>query len=59
MAMNYIRVASASSNMIQNLIDDLLDLAKIQKGTFMLNFEEYNLLKLIIEAFHTVQFKAE
>lgn len=41
------------------MIDDLLDLAKIQKGAFILNYKQYNLLNLIMEAFQTIQFMAE
>ena len=49
----------SSTRMIQNLTNDLLDMAKITKGVFTLNYNETNLVSLIIEAFTALQFKVE
>ena len=43
-----------SSTMNENLINDLLDLAKMENGKFSLHSEPFNLIKTIKAAFHIV-----
>ena len=52
-------IARNSSLMIQKLIDDLLDLGKIQKGVFNVNYGTFNLLDVILEAFHIISMHAD
>jgi signal transduction histidine kinase len=47
-----------SSNMLLNLINDLLDLAKQEKLTFQLNKSCFSLLKTIKHTFRTLEFLA-
>jgi signal transduction histidine kinase len=44
---------------MNNLIDDLLDLAKLENNAFQLNIDEFNLIELIQDAFSIVMFQAE
>ena len=43
-----------SSTMNENLINDLLDLAKMENGKFSLHSEPFNLVQTIKAAFHIV-----
>ena len=43
-----------SSTMNENLINDLLDLAKLENGKFSLNSQPFNLLQTIKAAFHII-----
>ena len=45
--------------MITNLIEDLLDLAKMENSVFKLNNDYFNLIDVITEAFNIVSFSAE
>ena len=45
--------------MMTNLINDLLDHAKLEKQVFQLNYEYFNLIEVIEEAFQIVTFQAE
>ena len=45
-----------SSSMLLNLINDLLDLAKIEKGQFNLNPVNFNLHEIITKALDTLNF---
>jgi signal transduction histidine kinase len=45
--------------MITNLIEDLLDLAKMENSVFKLNNDYFNLIEVITEAFNIVSFSAE
>jgi len=45
--------------MITNLIEDLLDLAKMENSVFKLNHDYFNLIDVITEAFNIVSFSAE
>jgi len=55
----YIKNAIFSSLMIQNLINDLLDVAKINNSAFVINNSYFNLIETIQEAFGIIQFHAE
>lgn len=48
-----------SAMMMTNLINDLLDLGKLENNAFQLNVEEFNLFHLVQEAFSVVLFQAE
>ena len=56
---NYVQNAIFSSTMITNLINELLDQAKLDKATFDLVANEFNLFEVIIQAFQIVVFQAE
>ena len=43
-----------STQMMQNLMMDLLDFAQIQKNTFNLNKEFFSMFDVIQEAFHVI-----
>ena len=43
-----------SSTMNENLVNDLLDLAKLDNGKFSLHYEPFNLVQTIKAAFNTV-----
>ena len=45
--------------MINNLISDLLDLAKFENSVFKINENYFNLIELITEAFNIVSYTAE
>ena len=47
----YIKNAIFSSLIITNMINDLLDQAKLEKSTFKLDNEYFNLFEVIIHAF--------
>ena len=48
-----------SESMVLNLINDLLDLAKMQNGKFTLHEEFFDLNKTIKQAFKTLEFLAK
>lgn len=48
-----------SAFMTTNLINDLLDLAKLENNAFTLNIENFNLIETICKAFQVVMFQAE
>lgn len=56
---NLVQNSIFSSVMLTNLINDLLDLGKLQNNAFQLNFEKFNLIEVIQEAFQIVMFQAE
>jgi hypothetical protein len=55
----YLQNAIFSANQIGSLVNDLLDLAKMETSTFVLNNEYFNLIEVISQAFSIVQFQAE
>lgn len=55
----YLDNAVFSSLTLVNLVNDLLDLAKIDSATFVFNNEYVNLIEVVQEAFSVVQFSAE
>ena len=42
-----------------NLVNDLLDLAKLENSAFQLNYEQFDLINVIKEAFQIIIFQAE
>jgi len=48
-----------SSRMIINLVNDLLDMAKIENLTFNLNFSYFNLLDTIQDVIGNINFQAK
>ena len=48
-----------SSRMILNLVNDLLDLAKMENATFNLNTEYFNLFEVIDKAIENINFQAK
>jgi signal transduction histidine kinase len=53
-----ITIETASNNMLE-LVNDLLDVAKIEAGRFDLNRQEYNLVEVIMEQVTTFQSQAD
>ena len=47
----YLKVQMFSQKMMENLINDLLDLAKIESNSFSISSEYFDLGALILEAF--------
>lgn len=47
-----------SSQLLNNLINDMLDLAKMESQTFKFNYEYFDLTKVVSEAFSMVKFLA-
>lgn len=47
-----------SSQMLNNLINDMLDLAKMESQTFTFNYEYFDLTKVVGEAFGMIKFLA-
>jgi signal transduction histidine kinase len=45
-----------SAFMMTNLINDLLDQAKMDESVFLLNFTQFNLIEIISEAFSIINF---
>lgn len=48
-----------SAFMITNLINDILDLGKLENNAFQLNIEQFNLISVIEEAYQIISFQAE
>jgi signal transduction histidine kinase len=49
-ALKLVKQSEFSQRMVENLINDLLDLAKMQKSSFQLNQEYFNLPRLVYDA---------
>ena len=45
--------------MLINLINDLLDLAKNENGTFQLHKEKFNMIDSILNTFKTLQYMSQ
>ena len=56
---NIIKRNSQKSKLITSIINDLLDLAKFERGEFKINEQHFNLIELITEAFDTISYTAE
>ena len=54
----YLKIQMFSQKMMENLINDLLDLAKIESSSFNLSSEYFDLGALIFEAFEMMAHKA-
>ena len=54
----YLKTQMFSSNMMENLINDLLDLAKIESNSFNISSEYFDLGALIYESFQMMAYKA-
>lgn len=57
-AEDYLENISYQSSMLLNLINDLLDFAKLETLNFELNEESFNLDELIDQAYNTVKYQA-
>ena len=55
----YVQQSISSAFTITNLINDLLDLAKMDTSTFTLAIDEFNMLEVIAEAYQILLFQAE
>mmetsp|Transcript_31519 Transcript_31519/g.27907 ORF Transcript_31519/g.27907 Transcript_31519/m.27907 type:complete len:360 (+) Transcript_31519:733-1812(+) len=55
----FYRIGDVSVNILQNLVEDILDLAKIEAGTFKLNIENFHLKKLIDDIDYIFGFQME
>ena len=55
----YLRNSIYSAFMITNLVNDLLDLAKMENNAFQLTVGEVNLVQIVEEVFQVVSFQAE
>lgn len=56
---NYLQNAMFSAFLMNNLVSDLLDLAKLQNNAFQLNLGEFNLIQAVQDVFSIVCFQAE
>ena len=45
--------------MLGNLINDMLDLAKFESGTFKFHNDYFDLIEVIEQAFETIRYQAE
>ena len=55
----YIKNAIFSSLMMNNLVNDLLDSAKLEQSKFELDLEYFNMFEVIIQAFQILSFQAD
>ena len=55
----YIQQSIASAFTLSNLINDLLDLAKMESATFILHPQEFNMFEVVAEAFQILIFQAQ
>jgi two-component system sensor histidine kinase/response regulator len=55
----YVEGAIHASTNLQNLINDLLDMAKIKAAVFRLSFHEFNLIQAIAKVFQILEYQAE
>jgi signal transduction histidine kinase len=57
--MVFIEGSIHAASSLNNLINDLLDMAKIEAAAFTLSFSEFNFLEAITEAFRILEYTAE
>jgi len=55
----FLQNAVFSATMLGNLINDMLDLAKFESGTFKFHNEYFDLIEIIEQAFETIRYQAE
>lgn len=53
----FINMGHNSSYLLLSLIEDILDLSKMEAGTFKMNFSEFNLSELLTEVYEIFQFQ--
>lgn len=56
---DYIKILHSSSNFLKKMIDDILDISKIESGNLELSIEPFNLLDLLNEIKFNYKLKAE
>lgn len=56
---NYLSILKSSSNFLKNMIDDILDLSKIEVGKLDLAIEPFDFIKLIEDLKHSYTIKAK
>jgi len=52
----YVQQSIASAFTLSNLINDLLDLAKMETATFKLHISEFNMFEVVAEAYQILIF---
>jgi signal transduction histidine kinase len=55
----FLQNAVFSATMLGNLINDMLDLAKFESGTFKFHNDFFDLIEVIEQAFETIRYQAE
>ena len=55
----FLQNAVFSATMLGNLINDMLDLAKFESGTFKFHNDFFDLVEIIEQAFETIRYQAE
>lgn len=55
----FIKMGTNSSLLLLSLIEDILDLSKMEAGTFNMNLTEFNLRDLIMEVLDIFEFQCE
>jgi len=53
--LDVLQIQMTSQHLLNNLVNDLMDKAKAEKGQFALNLEYFNLLQTLREAFQIIQ----
>ena len=52
----FLQNAVFSATMLGNLINDMLDLAKFEAGTFLFHNDFFDLIEIIEQAFETIKY---
>ena len=55
----FLQNAVFSATMLGNLINDMLDLAKFEAGTFKFHDDFFDLIEVIEQAFETIKYQAD
>ena len=55
----YVKQSIASAFTLTNLINDLLDLAKMETASFQLAIDQFNMFEVVAEAYQIMLFQAE